>query len=49
MTTRIADVIQPDVFNKYVIQRTMELSALVQSGIVVNDSQFNELAAGHIH
>lgn len=46
MTTRIEDVIQPEVFTPYVIQRTMELSALVQSGIVANDSQFDALASG---
>lgn len=34
MTTRISDVIVPEVFNPYVINRTMELSALYQSGIV---------------
>jgi hypothetical protein len=34
MTTRIADVIVPEVFNPYVVNRTMELSALYQSGIV---------------
>ncbi|EHQ88279.1 major capsid protein [Desulfosporosinus youngiae] len=43
--TRIADVIVPEVFNPYLIQRTAELSALVQSGIVVPDSQLDELAA----
>ncbi len=42
--TRIADVIVPEVFNPYVIQRTAELSALVQSGIVQNDPLFNVLA-----
>ncbi|WP_129600460.1 major capsid protein [Anaerophilus nitritogenes] len=46
MTTRIADVIQPEVFNPYVTQRTMELSALFQSGIVQNNSEFNKLAGG---
>ncbi len=46
MTTRIADVIQPEVFNDYVIQRTMELSALIQSGIVQNNAEFDELASG---
>lgn len=46
MPTRLEDVIQPEVFTPYVIQRTMELSALWQSGIVVNDPQFNELASG---
>lgn len=44
--TRLEDVIQPEVFTPYTIQRTMELSALVQSGIVQNDSQFDELASG---
>lgn len=34
MTTRIADVIVPEIFNPYVIERTKELSALYQSGIV---------------
>lgn len=46
MTTRIADVIQPEVFNDYVIQRTMELSALIQSGIVANNPEFDSLASG---
>ncbi|MDW7673185.1 MAG: major capsid protein [Bacillota bacterium] len=44
--TRIADVIQPEVFNPYVIQRTMELSALIQSGIVQNNEEFDSLASG---
>lgn len=44
--TRIADVIQPEVFNPYVIQRTMELSALIQSGIVENTEEFDRLASG---
>jgi len=44
--TRIADVIEPTTFTNYVVQRTMEKSALVQSGIVVNDPQFDELASG---
>lgn len=46
MTTRLADVIQPEIFTPYTIQRTMELSALVQSGIIVNDAEFNSLASG---
>ncbi|MGG1598043.1 major capsid protein [Paenibacillus naphthalenovorans] len=44
--TRIGDVIQPEVFTSYTIQRTMELSALVQSGIVQNNSEFDSLASG---
>lgn len=46
MTTRIADVIQPEVFTPYTIQRTMELSALIQSGIVQNSEEFDRLASG---
>jgi len=45
VTTKIADVIVPEVFNPYVIQRTMELSALVQSGIVQNLPEFDVLAS----
>lgn len=45
MTTKIADVIVPEVFNPYVVQRTMELSALVQSGIVQNLPEFDVLAS----
>lgn len=44
--TRIADVIQPEVFNPYVIQRTMELSALINSGIVEHNTEFDTLASG---
>ncbi|MED4083875.1 major capsid protein [Halalkalibacterium halodurans] len=44
--TRLADVIQPEVFTPYTIQRSMELSALVQSGIITNDSEFDSLASG---
>ena len=42
--TKIADVIVPEVFNKYVIERTAELSALYQSGIVVKDPELDALA-----
>lgn len=45
MTTRLADVIQPEIFTPYTIQKTMELSALIQSGIVENNSEFDELAS----
>lgn len=45
MTTRIADVIVPEIFNPYVVQRTMQLSALVQSGIVENTVEFDRLAS----
>lgn len=43
--TTLQDVIVPELFNPYVINRTMELSALVQSGIMVNSSEFDALAS----
>jgi hypothetical protein len=43
--TKISDVIVPELFNPYVINRTMELSALFQSGIVVNNATFDALAS----
>lgn len=46
MTTRLADVIQPEVFTLYTIQRTMELSALIQSGIAEHSEEFDRLASG---
>lgn len=42
---KITDVIVPELFNKYVINRTMELSAFFQSGIVVNSPEFDRLAS----
>jgi hypothetical protein len=44
--TQIADVIVPEVFNPYVIQRTAELSAFSQSGIVANNPELDALAMG---
>ena len=44
--TRVVDVIQPEVFTPYVLNRTMELSALIQGGIAENSNEFNELASG---
>lgn len=43
--TKIADVIVPELFNPYVINRTMELSAFFRSGIVVNSPEFDLLAS----
>lgn len=42
--TKISNIIVPEVFNPYVVQRTAELSALIKSGIVVPDPQLDELA-----
>lgn len=44
MSTKIADVIVPEVFNPYVIERTAELSALVKCGIIVKDKELDALA-----
>ncbi|QHZ52165.1 major capsid protein [Paenibacillus larvae] len=44
--TKISDVIVPEVFNPYVIQRTAELSALSQSGIISNNPELDKLAQG---
>ena len=43
--TTLEDVIVPELFNPYVINRTMELSAIFSSGIVSNDARFNALAS----
>lgn len=44
--TRVSDIIIPEVFNPYVINRTMELSALYQSGIIQQSDEYNRLAQG---
>ena len=44
--TKVADVIVPEVFNPYVIERTAELSALVQSGIIETNPELDKLASG---
>jgi len=43
--TRLVDVIVPELFKPYVVNRTMVLAALMQSGIVVNNSEFDSLAS----
>lgn len=43
--TIIADVIVPEVFNPYVIQRTAELSAFYQSGIIARNPELDRLAS----
>ena len=43
--TTLQDVIVPELFNPYVISRTMELSALLQCGIIANNSEFDALAS----
>lgn len=43
--TTLTDVIVPELFTPYVVKRTMELSALFQSGIVTNNAEFDRLAS----
>jgi len=43
--TKIADIVVPEVFNPYVIERTAELSALWQSGIVKRTPELDSLAS----
>lgn len=44
-TTKLSDIIVPELFNPYVINRTMELSALFQSGIITRNAEFDALAS----
>lgn len=44
MKTKIIDVVVPDVFNPYIVERTPELSTLIQSGIVQNTPELDTLA-----
>lgn len=43
--TKISDIVVPEVFNPYVIERTAELSALWQSGIVRRTPELDSLAS----
>lgn len=43
--TTLSDIIVPELFNPYVINRTMEKSALFQSGIASRNSEFDKLAS----
>ena len=42
--TKIADVIVPEVFNPYVVQRTTELARFLMGGILSNTPELDELA-----
>lgn len=42
--TKISNIIVPEVFNPYVIERTSQLSKLVKSGIVVPSAELDALA-----
>src|SRR3954467_7339527 len=43
--TAVADIIIPTEFEKYAIERTAELAAFGQCGIVENSAEFDELAS----
>lgn len=43
--TRLSDVIVPELFTPYVVNRTMELSEIFRSGIITNNSEFDRLAS----
>jgi hypothetical protein len=45
MPTRLSDIIEPSVFAPYVIERTTELSLLIQSGIITQNEKLNALVA----
>lgn len=45
MTVKISDIIVPEVFNQYVIDKTAELSALSQSGVIENNPELDKLAS----
>lgn len=45
MGTTLTDVIVPEVFEPYVVQRTQELAAIFGSGIVKRDAEFDRLAS----
>lgn len=44
--TQISDVIVPEVFENYVIERTASMANFVRSGIIENDPTFDEKASG---
>ena len=44
METRLSDIIVPRRFNRYTIQRSVEVNALVRSGIMVRTPQMDALA-----
>ena len=42
--TTLKDVIVPEIFEPYVARKSLELSALYQSGVIENNSEFDKLA-----
>lgn len=44
--TKIADVIQPELFDQYVIDRTTEKNEIMNAGVIENNPKLNELITG---
>lgn len=44
--TQISDIVVPEVFTPYVMQRTAEKARIIQSGIAQNNALMNQLLAG---
>tara|TARA_R110000796_G_C14571530_1_gene435765 strand:- start:7368 stop:8375 length:1008 start_codon:yes stop_codon:yes gene_type:complete len=44
--TKITDIIVPEVFLPYMLERTAELSELITSGVIENDAEFDTRASG---
>ena len=44
--TKVADVIQPELFAQYVIDRTTELSKIMYAGVIENNPMLNDLING---
>lgn len=44
--TKISDVIQPDIFAQYVIDKTTEKSEIMNAGVVENNPELNRLITG---
>lgn len=48
--TIIQDIIVPEVFNPYVVEKTAKLSAFYQSGIIARNEELDKLAgSGETH
>jgi len=43
--TRITNIVEPDVFNKYMLEQSVTKSALIQAGIVIPDPALDTLAS----
>lgn len=43
--TKISDVIVPEIFNPYVVERTAEMARFYMGGIISNDAELNALAS----